>query len=465
MSKTNIFEIEIDPESELASKILQYGQLFNTSNKLQLNAISDLDYNTNNIGYNLSIPYGETTIVYIKNYDFNSDTNYEKLKKIQSDTIIDNKCNQKLNEKLKNINISTIEKTKIEQIKKDIKEQLKKDLFDDFKKELFEEHLIKFNYQRIKNTMISILGNKIIFSEILTISSPSGKELLLDFCKEAIRYYNSNISKNCIPCYILHDTYWDRTNDILKRDINTIYLDDHKLEHIINDIDNFFNNKDKYHRLGIPYKRNYLLCGSSGTGKTSLVRALASKYNKKLAYLYFSIDLTDDKFIHAINHLPNNCFLLLEDFDSLFIHRNNNEQKCNISFSSILNILDGVLTNNNQITFITTNHIDKLDSTLKRASRIDYILKFPHITKNQIIKMYNKYFPEDGRCNDFVNKIKKYYKYKYKNNFTLAVLQLFFNRYIDVSDNIDIFDKIDELENIINEFTNNSAIQTNSLYV
>ena len=57
----------------------------------------------------------------------------------------------------------------------------------------------------------------------------------------------------------------------------------------------------------------------------------------------------------AISNLDDNTILLLEDIDSLF-----NEQT-NISFSGILNILDGIGRKHKLMIFLTTNHKNKLD--------------------------------------------------------------------------------------------------------
>merc|ERR1712146_608430 len=93
--------------------------------------------------------------------------------------------------------------------------------------------------------------------------------------------------------------------------------------------------------------------------------------------------------------------LLLEDIDCLFGDR---ESKTNISFSTILNVLDGFASKNRLITFMTTNYFNKLESALKRPGRIDYIHEFKYATKKQAKDMYNSYF-ENRNEKELLSKI------------------------------------------------------------
>lgn len=379
----NIFTFELDPESLLTYKILEFAQTFSTKNILMLDELGDSD---------------------------SEDEDYEE------------------NLKNENLTSTALIPLGITEIK--------------YQGNDSQKHDIVFDYKKIPNVIV-MSYEKIVFSKTLYISSTSGKDLLMEFCKEALIYSRNKIKKDCIPCYILSDEYWCKRKDISKRCLDTIYLEDDIINDILKDIDGFINNKNRYKNLGIPYKRNYLFTGVPGTGKTSLVRALASKYNKGIAYLSFSAELTDSKFSNAISRLPKNCFLLLEDFDSLFVKRDNADSECNVSFSSILNALDGILTNDKQITFITTNYMDQLDKALKRASRIDYILKFTHLNEEQVRKMFTKYFPEDNRCDEFVKLIKSNLK-----KLTPSMLQHYFNKYYEC----DVFKKLNKLNDIIIEF-------------
>ena len=58
----------------------------------------------------------------------------------------------------------------------------------------------------------------------------------------------------------------------------------------------------------------------------------------------------------------------------------------------LLNTLDGIAHREEQMTFLTTNYITKLDKALIRPGRIDKIIKFTYATLSQIEMMYNKFF-------------------------------------------------------------------------
>jgi len=83
-------------------------------------------------------------------------------------------------------------------------------------------------------------------------------------------------------------------------------------------------------------------------------------------------DLTEEKLINSMETIPNHSLVLLEDVDAIFIKREANEKrKNNLSFSGLLNALDGVRTTDGRILFMTTNHKEKLDPALLRPGRAD----------------------------------------------------------------------------------------------
>ena len=66
-----------------------------------------------------------------------------------------------------------------------------------------------------------------------------------------------------------------------------------------------------------------------------------------------------------------------------------------VTFSNLLNVIDGVLYKHGCILFLTTNHPEKLDHTLLRIGRIDSVheLNYPH--KNQIKNFYKDIIKEN----------------------------------------------------------------------
>ena len=114
----------------------------------------------------------------------------------------------------------------------------------------------------------------------------------------------------------------------------------------------------------------------------------------------------DSTFMSAVSNLPNNTILLLEDIDALFVERKaNDSNKSMVSFSGILNVLDGMAMKSGLVTFMTTNFVNRLDKALIRPSRVDLIVRFDDATKEQISQMFHKFFPEREDFEKFYDKI------------------------------------------------------------
>ena len=115
---------------------------------------------------------------------------------------------------------------------------------------------------------------------------------------------------------------------------------------------------------------NYITSYSKGVLNQYLSN---NKLNKDIATIDFNNrDLNDHRFICATNKIPKNSVFVLEDIDALYISRNKSDEN-RVSFSCILNFLDGVYSKENLISIITTNHLEKLDKAIIRPMRIDNI--------------------------------------------------------------------------------------------
>ena len=81
----------------------------------------------------------------------------------------------------------------------------------------------------------------------------------------------------------------------------------------------------KYNKYGISPKLSILLYGEPGTGKSSLVKALATKYQRHIVSINMSnlnyINL--NKLAQSINVDSNKYIVLLEDIDTIFLNRDN----------------------------------------------------------------------------------------------------------------------------------------------
>ena len=150
---------------------------------------------------------------------------------------------------------------------------------------------------------------------------------------------------------------------------------------------------------GVPYRRGYLLYGPPGTGKTSFTQAIAGKMNLNICYLNLSSGRMDDDGLNrALNDAPRNSIILLEDVDSLFVSResvNQDRGGQHVSFSGLLNALDGVRSQEGRILFMTTNHRERLDPALLRPGRADYHAFLDNASYDQMTRLFLRFNPNE----------------------------------------------------------------------
>ncbi len=68
-----------------------------------------------------------------------------------------------------------------------------------------------------------------------------------------------------------------------------------------------------------------------------------------------------------------------------------------MTFSGLLNVLDGVASAEERLLFMTTNHIQRLDPALVRPGRVDMVELIDNCTGHQAEKMFEKFFPDQDR--------------------------------------------------------------------
>ncbi|KTW28504.1 hypothetical protein T552_01763 [Pneumocystis carinii B80] len=194
-----------------------------------------------------------------------------------------------------------------------------------------------------------------------------------------------------------------------RRILESVILDKDVKEQIINDIKDFLNSGDWYLQRGIPYRRGYLFYGPPGTGKTSFIQSIAGKLEYNICLLNLSEKgLTDDRLNFLLSSVPTRSIILLEDVDSAFSKREQAEKYGNnITFSGFLNALDGVASAEDRIIFMTTNHLDQLDSALIRPGRVDVLKYFGFATDYQIQTMFLKFYENKNKeANIFLEKVR-----------------------------------------------------------
>lgn len=122
-----------------------------------------------------------------------------------------------------------------------------------------------------------------------------------------------------------------------------------------------------------------------------------------------SRSLSDETLNKLMTGFHAKSILILEDIDSVFTARIQDEAKADeedihsgklsvreskskVTFSGLLNAIDGVASEEDYIIFMTTNHVDRLDPALIRPGRIDFkqLIDYPNV--EQIEAFTNQFY-------------------------------------------------------------------------
>ncbi|RKU42122.1 hypothetical protein DL546_003694 [Coniochaeta pulveracea] len=127
------------------------------------------------------------------------------------------------------------------------------------------------------------------------------------------------------------------------------------------------------------------------------------------------VGVTDDHLAYLLTKLPKRSILLLEDCDAAFQNRRQRESDGysgpTVTFSGLLNALDGLAAGEERIAFLTTNHIDRLDAALIRPGRVDMMVRIGEATRYQAAKMWDRFYGDidvDGKKRgEFLNRLEE----------------------------------------------------------
>ncbi|MBV6638084.1 MAG: AAA family ATPase, partial [Mameliella sp.] len=194
--------------------------------------------------------------------------------------------------------------------------------------------------------------------------------------------------------HVLRGDWWDHVCEMPRRALDTILAEDDRIERLRDDMAWFYGNENWYRTRGVPWRRGYLLYGPPGTGKSSVIRALASDLGKDLASVSLaSPGLTDEDLRSGLASAPKGAFLVLEDIDANFAGRGQGEARSGISFSGLLNAIDGVAAQEGRVLVMTTNHPERLDPALIRPGRADVHLELGPVPASVAADLFRRFFP------------------------------------------------------------------------
>ena len=194
--------------------------------------------------------------------------------------------------------------------------------------------------------------------------------------------------------HILKGDWWEHVADVPRRAPDSILVDDDRIDKVIEDMRWFYGARDWYGERGVPWRRGYLFHGPPGTGKSSLIRALASELSLDIATLDVGrATLTDDDLRESMMSAPAGSLIAIEDVDAVFTRREGGEQRVGVSFSGLLNAIDGVAAQEGRALVMTTNHKEKLDPALIRPGRADVHTELGFVGAATARRLFDRFFP------------------------------------------------------------------------
>lgn len=223
---------------------------------------------------------------------------------------------------------------------------------------------------------------------------------------------------------------WRWTDSRHKRPMGSIVLNPGVKEMLVEDTKDFLRSEKWYADRGIPFRRGYLLHGVPGSGKSSLIHALAGALQLDIYVVSLSASwISDSTLTTLMGRVPARCVVLLEDLDAAFTRSTSRDDSGleddkdkekkdgengdnkpmgpsrssrrrdqlsdvnTLSLSGLLNALDGVAAAEGRLLFATTNHLERLDPALSRPGRMDVWIEFRNASRWQAEALFRNFFP------------------------------------------------------------------------
>lgn len=205
----------------------------------------------------------------------------------------------------------------------------------------------------------------------------------LRHCRQR-HHEKSEVEQKRLVCKVLRSGIWRTVSSYPKRSIHSVITGTQNPLKLVEDMKTFLNSEEEYNKFGFPFKRNYLVIGPPGSGKSSLVAAAASELDFDVCYITITPESTEQSLCAGICSLTERSMLVIEDADVICNTANTGSPSAQAALAVLTNVLDGTLHKHGLITVLTSAAPENLDSILVRHGRIDHTCKLDPLSEQQL---------------------------------------------------------------------------------
>ncbi|BAU00033.1 hypothetical protein LR48_Vigan06g049100 [Vigna angularis] len=228
---------------------------------------------------------------------------------------------------------------------------------------------------------------------VLTFNEKQRQMVLDRYIPHMVKTYEAmKNERRILKLYSWLNDFWNESDLSHPATFDSLALSPELKKDIIDDLDRFLRRKDLYKKVGKAWKRGYLLHGPPGTGKSSLIAAMANYLKFDVFDLELSSIFSNSDLMRCLKEASNRCIIVIEDIDcNKEVHARSNPngtsedqdsesdsegakmKSKSFTLSGLLNYMDGLSSSGGEerIIIFTTNHKEKIDPALLRPGRMD----------------------------------------------------------------------------------------------